>query len=103
VKLSEPGFGNRLDGTGDANPFWTSPHLWEPVRGWPDRVHPHNTKRAGVIDTGPCTQMASTQAGAVALPGLTSAPGLLPPEGASPGDGVLFGERGGRPAMMSLI
>jgi hypothetical protein len=41
-------------------------------------------------------------AGAVALPGFTSVPGLLPPD-ASVGDGELFGERGGRPAMMSLI
>ncbi|CAM2178489.1 hypothetical protein PSAC2689_30055 [Paraburkholderia sacchari] len=45
----------------------------------------------------------SGQAGAVALPGLTSVPVLPPDEGASPGDGVFFGERGGRPAMMSLI
>lgn len=44
------------------------------------------------------------QAGAVALlPGLTSVPVLPPDDEASLADGALFGERGGRPAMMSLI
>lgn len=53
--------------------------------------------------TGPCFGRGFDQAGAVALPGFTSVP-VLPPEDASLADGgELFGARGGRPAMMSLI
>jgi hypothetical protein len=53
--------------------------------------------------TGPQVERGFDQAGAVALPGFTSLP-VLPPEEASVADGgELFGARGGRPAMMSLI
>ncbi|WP_206778222.1 hypothetical protein, partial [Burkholderia sp. A1] len=62
------------------------------------------TKRAGVIHTSPSIGIPwRDYAGAVALPGLTSAP--APPEGSLAGGTLplLFGERGGGPALMSLI
>jgi hypothetical protein len=62
-----------------------------------------NAKRAGVKHTGPYFLLVAYQAGAVALPGLTSVPGLPPDEASLADGGELFGERGGRPAMMSLI
>lgn len=52
--------------------------------------------------TGPQLNANFAYAGAVALPDLTS-PVLPPDDGASLAGGALFGERGGRPAMMSLI
>ena len=81
---------------------WTKKRLREAAR----------TLTFGERKTGRCTLaparsllQPSYQAGAGALPGLTSAPGpglpLLPDEVS--GGETLFGERGGRPSMMSLI
>lgn len=68
-----------------------------------------NAKRAGVKPHQPVNgakalerDYAAGEAGAGALAGFTSA--LLPPPDESPPTaGELFGERGGRPSMMSLI
>jgi hypothetical protein len=64
----------------------------------------HQQKRAGAkYRTGPSSCRRRPYAGAVALPGFTSGPGLpLPPDDDASG-ATLFGERGARPAMMSLI
>jgi hypothetical protein len=62
-----------------------------------------NAKRAGVNHTGPYDGREFDQAGAVALPGFTSVPVLPPDEASLLVGGELFGARGGRPAMMSLI
>lgn len=68
------------------------------------RRQTRNECKTGRCDshTSPSTMLPGDYAGAVALPGLTSEPD--PPDDGSPAaGGVLFGERGGRPSMMSLI